>query len=89
MNEELLKDAQLGIEAQAFFNSPIGRMLQERAEIEITEALKLLATVDPEDTKRITKLQNQFYRAESFMGWISEAINTGLYAETEILNDEE
>jgi hypothetical protein len=79
-----METAQIGIEAEAFLNSPVGKYLQKRVKQEIVEAVNKLKTVDPCNSKEITTLQNDIYRAESFNVWLAELIITGREAEEEI-----
>lgn len=81
---DLLQIAQLGVEAEAFKSTNLGRYLFQKADDEIIEALHELARVDPTNVKRITELQNQSYRANSFMTWIDEAIESGNFAIDEL-----
>lgn len=83
-----LSTAQLGVEAELFKSSGLGRHLNYRAESEIIDASQELCTVDPTDTKAITELQNKVYRANSFITWINEAIEEGDYALNEIRSNE-
>lgn len=80
--------AQLGVEAESFKSSGLGRYLNERAESEIIDASRALCEVDPADVKQITELQNKVYRANSFIAWIEEAIESGNFAIEEIRSEE-
>ena len=81
---DIIHEAQLGIEAEAFKNSKLGLYLRDKAENEIMDASSELTTVNPKDVDRITELQNQVYRANSILIWIEEAIENGDYAINEI-----
>lgn len=81
---QLMEEVRLGIEAEAFLNSPVGRYMEHRADQEIAAALEELKKVDPADCKRIMALQNDIYRAESFKAWLAEAIQNGWQAETQL-----
>lgn len=73
----LLASAVLGKDAEEFLQTELGQFLIGRAEQEKQAALMQLATVDVNDANRIQKLQNHFYRADSFVGWLSELIQQG------------
>lgn len=81
-------EVQLGIEAEAFVHSKLGRYLIGRAEDERQRALEALATADPEDAKTIRQLQNQQWRANTVLGWLAEAIETGAHLEAELTADQ-
>jgi uncharacterized protein YdaU (DUF1376 family) len=80
-NELLFAEATLGIEAQEFFASEIGRFLVGRCDQEIAEASDKLATVSTWRRNRIQQLQNQIWRAQSFKGWLAELVIAGRQAE--------
>jgi len=79
--DELTKQVEFGIEAEAFLNTSIGRYLVKRAEDEIADAVEALKTVDCEDTNAVRELQNRIWKAESVQFWIAEIINDGFAAE--------
>jgi O-methyltransferase involved in polyketide biosynthesis len=83
-DQEYLNTAKLGIEAETFLNTSIGRYLKNRAHSELDEAQQLLIEVDPTDTKEITRLQNQAWRARNFDSWLAEAIQEGWNAEAHL-----
>lgn len=89
MNEEdrLIKEAQLGMETEAFLRSDLGKMLLNRAAQELEQGYQGLLTVLPSDTDTLLKLQSQCLRAIHFQQWLNEAITSGEYAERE-LSDE-
>lgn len=86
MNEEsgLIKDLQLGIEAEAFLHGPIGRYLQTRVDEEIGTAMDDFKKADPTNAGQIRDIQNRIWRAQHFMEWLLEAIQNGRYAEAEL-----
>lgn len=64
----------LGQEARGFLSSPFGCYLMERAAREAGAAAKELCVVDPTDTKRIMKLQEEARKLKDLERWINEAI---------------
>ena len=82
--EELLKQAQLGIEAQAFLTTELGKFLLQKSDNELDEAYQQLLTVKPSDTDALLQWQGQAQTAIHFKQWLSEAILTGNYAESEL-----
>ena len=77
----------LGREAQEFLASDVGRYLLGRAEQDKREAQDLLSRVAPWRKNRIRQLQNEVWRAESFVTWLAELINEGAVAEVTLLED--
>jgi len=87
MNEEIdpaMETARLGIEAEAFLISSLGRYLFDRAEKEIEAAVERLVDADPEDAKLGREIRNEIYRAESVMEWIINVVNDGRTAHAEL-----
>ena len=80
----LLAEAQLGIEAEAFMESHLGRYFSERIQADIDDAHEALEKVCPSDFDAIIKLQNQVYRARTVRDWIVDAIANGQYAQSEL-----
>lgn len=77
MNELLLAEAILGKDAQEFLDSDLGRYIAGRADQEAQEAAAKLKRIDPKDTEGIRALQNEIWRAEHLMIWLTELINGG------------
>jgi len=87
MNDSLLKDAQLGIEAEAFLSSELGKFLLDKANAELDQANAEWIKLLPSQTNELLKLQMQATRAIEFKQWLIEAISTGHYAESELKNE--
>ena len=77
----LMAEAELGIEAQRFFNTDLGRYLIGRIEQEISSAKDAFADVDLEDRSAVWGLQEQIKRASLVKQWIAEVIMNGQNAE--------
>lgn len=88
MENDIIREAQLGLEADNFKASRLGTYLYDRAEMDILDATSDLVTVDPCNSKYITELQNKIYRANSFIIWIEEAIEAGNFAVDEIRGEQ-
>lgn len=73
--------AALGREVDAFWGSRMGEYLLTRCDREYVTALEQLKTCDPTNSTLIIRLQGEVWRAQSFRGWLEEAIRTGLSAE--------
>ena len=85
----LLAQAELGMTADEFKKSVIGRYLLGVAAQESAEALDGLRTVKPTDTDAIIALQNKAGLAQRFEEWLDEAINVGKAAEQQIHEQEQ
>lgn len=77
-----LRAAKLGIEAERFLHSALGRHLVDRAQDEINDYVDKLVVADPEDTKINRELRNEIKVRESVINWINEVISSGKTAES-------
>lgn len=75
--DELLAEAELGEEARRFVEGQLGTCLIGMARQEAEAAKERLASVDPEDKKQITQLQNQVWLGRQFEAWLAELITKG------------
>lgn len=83
---ELHKTIDFGFQAEAFLQSDVGKYLIAKAEAEVIEATEALKTVDPTVSDAIRELQNRVYRGESIQYWLAEAIQSGLNAQQEFID---
>lgn len=88
-NAELYAEAMLGQDVESFLASDIGRYLIGRADQESADAADKLKTVFPWRRRRITELQNQIWRAESFQSWLGELIIRGRQATSQLEQQED
>jgi len=79
-------EARLGVEAEKFLSTNMGKYLVGRADLELEEAHKKMETCPPEE---LQDLQNQAWRANQFITWLAEAIHNGRHAEFELKQNEE
>lgn len=86
-SRETLKAVDLGFEVQAFLESNIGRYLIGRAEAKIEEAVEGLKHVSPDNAAQIRALQHNIHVAEDFQYWLGEAIQAGLNAQREFIEE--
>ena len=82
--DETLERANLGVEAESFLVSPLGRHIQARAEAEIDEAVVLLIDADPEDVKLGRSIRFKIEVAQGILTWLAEAVNDGRQAALEL-----
>lgn len=75
---------ELGLDAESFLNSKVGKRLSERAQMEAAEAMHQLKSVDPTNEMAIRALQNDVFRAESFELYINELLRDGEAAQDEL-----
>jgi len=86
-NDPVVEDAVFGKEVEQFLETRVGAYLLRKAQDEASEALEALADVDPEDAKAIRTAQNKVKRADSIIGWLAEAIRTGIQATEQLRED--
>ena len=79
-NNPTVRLAVFGREMELFLESDIGEYIRECASRDVEEALTGLKNVDAEDPKAIRALQFKLRVAESVIGWISDAIESGKQA---------
>ena len=84
---QTLKTIDFGFEVQAFLESNLGRYLIGRAEAKIEESLEELKHADPENASQIRALQHNIHVAEDFQYWLGEAVQAGLNAQREFLEE--
>lgn len=87
-DQALLSAVALGLDAEQFLNSPLGRYLLDRVEAEVDSAYLALKDADPEDSKGIRKLQNRVYRAQAAVSWLLECVQEGRNAERMATGDD-
>lgn len=88
LTDPLVRKAQLGIEAQTFIESNLGKYVIARAEKQIDAANMALSEVDPFDSARVAHLQAKIGVARAAVQWIAEAVNEGYAAENAIHEQE-
>jgi hypothetical protein len=84
----LVAEARLGVEAEGFLSSDLGRYLLGRAELEERDALEELTRVDPDDAKAVRAAQGRLYLARAVPGWIRDAIQNGRVAYMQLETEE-
>ena len=85
----MVAEADMGRQVREFLQSDIGRYLLGCAQQEHQAAMEALKRTSPWRRRRITDLQNQAWRAESFMGWLRELVIRGRSAEGALTQGEE
>jgi hypothetical protein len=88
LEQQELEKARLGIEAESFLHSTLGRYLMERADLEVEQATIELIKADAGDFKANRDLRNKIQVAHNFKAWLVEAITAGRVA-TENISERE
>ena len=82
--DELVTLAKLGIDAEAFAMSPLGKFLIKKAESEMESATQDLISADPDDIKVNTEMRNRIHVARMFLSWLSDSITIGRSAHDQL-----
>lgn len=88
MKEALYAEAILGKDAEEFLSTELGRYLLARIEEEEKEAMTELTTVWSWNRRKIQRLQNQVWRAQSLKSWLADLIVSGRQALQTLDTDE-
>lgn len=75
--DQFLNIARLGIDAEAFMSTPIGRFINGKAQAELDQAMNELVDADPDDAKANRDIRNRIHVVSMFLNWIGEAIAAG------------
>lgn len=76
-DDELLNIARMGMDAEVFMLTPLGKFLKGKAEQEEADALAALVQADPDDVKANTVYRNQIHVARMFLTWMRDSITAG------------
>lgn len=85
--QERLRIVALGISAENFVGSPLGRYIVLRAEKEREAALEELVAADPHATTVVQNLQNRVRVIDMVQQWIADAIVEGQAQERALVNE--
>jgi hypothetical protein len=81
---DLVELARMGIEAEDFCRTSLGKFILGKADGEIQEATADLVSADPEDIKLNRELRNKIHVARMFKVWLGEAISVGRVAHDQL-----
>lgn len=84
MSDELLSAARIGIDAESFMRTPLGKFLEGKANKERAAAIEELIDADPDDVKANTALRNQIHVANIFLVWMNDSIRAGRAAHEQL-----
>lgn len=82
--DHFVQIARMGIDAETFMRSPIGRFVEGKARAEEAAAMDALVEADPDDAKANRELRNQIHVARMFLVWMTDAINAGRAAHAQL-----
>lgn len=83
-DDEVLIRAKLGVEAESFEHSALGRFLEERAAMErekLTEDLIKAVAKDPTDSAKLRQINNDIQVIDLFHNFLDEIKQSGRAAE--------
>lgn len=75
--ESSIQAVRIGIEAEAFVGSNLGRLLERMADLEEKSLLKALVDSDAEEVEAGRKIRNNLHVISMFRNYLGEIINTG------------
>lgn len=81
----LRRTIELGMEARAFMESPLGRYLQARANHDLEVARDHLMTVDPTDRSAVQAAQLAAQVPGQVLSYIGQCVEEGRNAETQFI----
>jgi hypothetical protein len=84
IDSDLINIARIGIDAEAFAKSDIGKFLIGKAQAEIENEIALLIDADPDDVKLGRDIRNRIVINQNFLTWLNEAINTGRHCHEQL-----
>lgn len=84
MNEELLELARLGVDAETFLRTDLGKFLQKKAADEYAAALIELVNAAPDDLKTNTEARNKIHVVGMFTTWLRDSIEVGISAHAQL-----
>lgn len=76
-DDELLSMARMGIDAESFMRTPLGKFLLKKADDEIAAAIEELIDVEPSEIKAATEIRNRIHVARMFKVWMRDSITIG------------
>lgn len=84
MNDELIELARLGIDAETFMRSDLGKFISKKAEDERLSLIGELVLADPDDIKLNRDLRNKLHVVGMFLTWMGDAVNIGRAAHDQL-----
>lgn len=79
-----IETARLGIEAEAFERSHVGRYIYDRIDVDLDKFQDELIATSPHDVDKCVEIRNNILVRKLVKLWLKEAISSGLNAEQEL-----
>jgi hypothetical protein len=76
--DQLMHSAALGQQIESFLRSDVGKYLHDRASRVYNAAVEDFKRVNPNDVAAVMRCQADMWKAEAFIGWLSQGIQEGL-----------
>ncbi len=86
--QDRLKAVALGIEAEHFLGTALGRHIIARAEAHRDKAVIALIEADPNDPRTVQRCQNEIRLVDMLQQWIADAITEGEATERALISEE-
>lgn len=83
-----IEAAKIGIEAEAFAEGNLNRLLEQMRAAEEKTLLEALVSADPSDIPLGTKIRNHLHVISMFRAYLGEIINMGRTATKQMEDDE-
>lgn len=77
MDDDLIREAEIGDEARKFIESDLGKAMLDLADEQLKSAQESLETVDPTATEKVRDLQNKAQIARNFGEYLATLVNKG------------
>lgn len=87
--DDQMRLATIGIEAESFVRSPLGKHIFERIDNEVAAFTLELINTDPENKKENRRVRLEIHKREMCKDYIIEAANSGINALKDIERDEQ
>jgi len=81
---DLFDTAKLGIDAERFISSDVGKYIIAKAEHDANEAINKMKTVNTADSDAVSKIQSDLLIPDKIINWLSEVINEGQACEYQL-----
>lgn len=89
VEDGLLRKARMGMEAERFFGSNVGRLILAEAEKRIEDGYKALSLVDPDDPGKVRSYQFDIAVARAVPEWLGRVIHEGVVATRTIQEEDD
>ena len=84
--DHFLNIARLGIDAEAFLATPLGKHLNAKAQAELDAAMNELVAADPDDVKLNRDIRNRIHVVGMLLKWLEETITGGKEAHRQLMD---